>query len=33
MRDDLVVDEVLPKDERVWVPLSDGVFSRPCSSM
>jgi hypothetical protein len=29
LRDDLVVDDVLPEDERVWVPLSDGVFSRP----
>jgi 2,4'-dihydroxyacetophenone dioxygenase len=29
MRPDLVVGDVLPGDDRVWVPLGDGVWSRP----
>ena len=29
MRPDLVVPDVWPADERLWVPLSDGVWSRP----
>jgi 2,4'-dihydroxyacetophenone dioxygenase len=29
MRPDLVIPDALPADERAWVPLSDGVFSRP----
>jgi glyoxylate utilization-related uncharacterized protein len=29
MRPDLVVPDVVPEDDRVWVPLGDGVFSRP----
>lgn len=31
MRPDLVVADVLPADERLWVPLDDGVWSRPLS--
>ena len=29
MRPDLVIDDVWPDDDRVWVPLSAGSFSRP----
>ena len=29
MRPDLVVPDVWPADDRLWVPLSDGVWSRP----
>jgi 2,4'-dihydroxyacetophenone dioxygenase len=29
MRPDLVVGDVLPRDDRIWVPLGDGVWSRP----
>ncbi len=29
MRPDLVVPDVWPADERLWVPLDDGVWSRP----
>ena len=29
MRPDLVVPDVWPRDEKLWVPLSDGVWSRP----
>jgi 2,4'-dihydroxyacetophenone dioxygenase len=29
MRPDLVVPDVFPADERLWVPLDDGVWSRP----
>jgi len=29
MLDDLVIPDVLPADERLWVPLDDGVWSRP----
>jgi 2,4'-dihydroxyacetophenone dioxygenase len=29
MRPDLVVPDVMPADERLWVPLNDGVWSRP----
>src|ERR1041384_1164215 len=29
MRPDLVVPDVWPRDETLWVPLSDGVWSRP----
>ena len=29
MRDDLVIPDLLPEDERLWVPLDDGVWSRP----
>jgi 2,4'-dihydroxyacetophenone dioxygenase len=29
MRPDLVVPDLLPSDDRVWVPLSEGVSSRP----
>lgn len=29
MRPDLVIGDVLPDDERLWVPLADGVASRP----
>jgi 2,4'-dihydroxyacetophenone dioxygenase len=29
MRPDLIVDDVVPADERLWVPLADGVCSRP----
>src|SRR3954454_14775513 len=29
MPDDLVVADVLPTDDRLWVPLDDGVWSRP----
>lgn len=31
MRSDLVVPDLLPDDERLWVPLDDGVWSRPLS--
>jgi 2,4'-dihydroxyacetophenone dioxygenase len=26
---DLVIADVLPVDDRLWVPLDDGVWSRP----
>lgn len=29
MRPDLVIDEVVAEDERLWVPLDEGVWSRP----
>ena len=29
MRPDLVVPDILPADSRLWVPLDDGVWSRP----
>ncbi len=29
MRPDLVIPDVWPRDETLWVPLSDGVWSRP----
>ncbi len=29
MRADLVVPDIIPADERIWVPLGDGIFSRP----
>ena len=29
MRPDLVIPDVWPGDEKLWVPLSDGVWSRP----
>jgi quercetin dioxygenase-like cupin family protein len=29
MRADLVIADVWPRDEKLWVPLSDGVWSRP----
>ena len=29
MRPDLVVPDVWPADDRLWVPLNDGVWSRP----
>lgn len=29
MRADLVIPDVLPEDERRWVPLAEGVSSRP----
>ena len=29
MRPDLVVPDVWPRDERLWVPLAEGVWSRP----
>lgn len=29
MRPDLVVPDLWPEDERFWVPLDDGVWSRP----
>src|SRR5438128_2643870 len=29
MRPDLVIAGVLPHDDRVWVPLAEGVWSRP----
>lgn len=29
MRADLVIDDAWPADDRVWVPLADGVWSRP----
>jgi 2,4'-dihydroxyacetophenone dioxygenase len=29
MRDDLVVADLLPHDERLWVALDEGVWSRP----
>ncbi|MFN8231913.1 MAG: 2,4'-dihydroxyacetophenone dioxygenase family protein [Actinomycetota bacterium] len=29
MRDDLVVPDIWPEDERLWVPLDEGVWSRP----
>src|SRR5690348_7782028 len=29
MRPDLVVADVMPADDRLWVPLADGLFSRP----
>jgi 2,4'-dihydroxyacetophenone dioxygenase len=29
MRPDLVIDDVLPADERWWVPLDEGTWSRP----
>jgi 2,4'-dihydroxyacetophenone dioxygenase len=29
MRPDLVIPDVWPYDEKLWVPLSDGVWSRP----
>jgi 2,4'-dihydroxyacetophenone dioxygenase len=29
MRPDLVIPDVWPEDERVWVPLNDGVWARP----
>lgn len=29
MAPDLVIPDILPEDERVWVPLGDGVWSRP----
>ena len=29
MRPDLVIPDVWPEDERMWVPLADGVTSRP----
>jgi len=29
MRPDLVIPDVMPEDDRLWVPLNDGVWSRP----
>ena len=29
MRPDLVISDVWPDDDKLWVPLSDGVWSRP----
>jgi 2,4'-dihydroxyacetophenone dioxygenase len=29
MRPDLVIGDVIPQDERLWVPLGDGSWSRP----
>ncbi len=29
MRPDLVIPDVWPRDEKLWVPLGDGVWSRP----
>ena len=29
MRPDLVIEDVLPHDDRLWIPLDDGVWSRP----
>jgi 2,4'-dihydroxyacetophenone dioxygenase len=29
MRPDLVIPDVWPRDEKLWVPLSEGVWSRP----
>ena len=29
MRPDLVIPDVWPRDDKLWVPLSDGVWSRP----
>jgi 2,4'-dihydroxyacetophenone dioxygenase len=29
MRPDLVIDEIVPADQRWWVPLDDGSWSRP----
>jgi 2,4'-dihydroxyacetophenone dioxygenase len=29
MRDDLVIADLLPEDERLWVALDEGVWSRP----
>jgi len=29
MRPDLVINDVLPKDGRLWVPVADHVWSRP----
>src|SRR3954464_13591723 len=29
MRPDLVIPDVWPRDDVLWVPLSDGVWSRP----
>jgi 2,4'-dihydroxyacetophenone dioxygenase len=29
IRDDLVIADLLPADERLWVALDDGVWSRP----
>jgi 2,4'-dihydroxyacetophenone dioxygenase len=29
MRPDLVIPDVWPADDRLWVPLSEGVWSRP----
>jgi 2,4'-dihydroxyacetophenone dioxygenase len=29
MRDDLVIADLLPQDERLWVALDEGVWSRP----
>jgi len=29
MRPDLVIDDVLPGDDRMWVPLDEGTWSRP----
>ena len=29
MRDDLVIADLLPRDERLWVALDEGVWSRP----
>ncbi len=29
MRPDLVIADVWPRDDKLWVPLSDGVWSRP----
>jgi hypothetical protein len=26
---DLIVDDIWPEDERLWVPLAEGVWSRP----
>jgi 2,4'-dihydroxyacetophenone dioxygenase len=31
MRPDIVVADVIPQDERLWVPLDDGSWSRPLS--
>jgi 2,4'-dihydroxyacetophenone dioxygenase len=29
MRPDMVIQDTWPQDERLWVPLSEGVWSRP----
>jgi hypothetical protein len=29
MRRDIVIPDPVPEDERLWVPLGNGVFSRP----
>src|SRR3712207_3764881 len=29
MRPDLVIPDVWPRDERLWVPLDEGIWSRP----